>query len=88
MDGIRQHKTLAQGEGIMAQDSNFGVQPFSSVNGGSEHPDRDMAHKPMKDGARGVGRNVDRGEGRMGAQAQPDHGPQHHTDFGVGSIPR
>ncbi len=87
MEGVRQRKTMGMGNDIMAQDSNFGVAPFHEVNGGSEHPDRGMAHKPMKDGARGVGRNIERGAG-MGAQAQPDHGPHQHTDFGVGSIPR
>lgn len=88
-NGIRQHKNLAVGESIMAQDSNFGVAPFSSVNGGgSGHPDRDMKHKPMKDGARGIGRPVDMGDGRHPTQAHPDHGPHHPGGFGVGSIPR
>ena len=68
--------------------SNFGVAPFSSVNGGGTHPDRDMKHKAMKDGARGIGKPVDMGENRHPAQAHPDHGPHHADGFGVGPIPR
>lgn len=87
MDGIRQHKQMATGDKVMAQDSNFGVENFANVNGGSAHPDAGMSHRPMKDGSRGIGRHVDRGEGRMPAQSHPDHGP-HQCDFGVGPIPR
>lgn len=83
MNLIRQHKNLAMGKTIDGEADDFGV---GRLSGASDHPDRDMSHKPMKDGARGIGKNIDRGSG-LGMQACPDHGP-HQCDFGVDSIPR
>ena len=91
MDGIKPHKHMAAGQKIDGQAGNFGVEPFSSVNGGMRHPDRDMKHEAMPDGSRAIGENVSRGRRSMPAQAHPDHGPHHHRmepDFGTGGIPR
>ena len=93
MDGIRQHKAMAAGEG---PSGNFGVEPFHKVNGGAPMPDHQPAtheaygpqSKLLHDHQRAIGRHVSRGPGMMPAQRNPDHGPHFHHDFGVGSIPR
>lgn len=95
MDGVRQHKNMASGKKVDGEAGNFGVAPFHEVNGGHAHPDAGMAHHPLGDHERGIGRHIGRGEGSMPAQAHPDHGPHQHKatpmggpNFGVGGIPR
>jgi hypothetical protein len=75
-DKIRQHKNLALGDGTMKA-SDCGCDSLATVNGGSEHPDRNMSHTPMDDGARAGPPHISRGGGKMPATAHSDHGPHH-----------
>ena len=84
MNGVRQHKEMAMGKSVEGEGGNFGVAPFSQVNGGGPTMSGGHSHEPMGDHERGVGKHISRGKGMMGAQAAPDHGPHdHNATFGV-----
>ncbi|ACI52216.1 conserved hypothetical protein [Gluconacetobacter diazotrophicus PA1 5] len=79
MSGIRQHKAMAEGKRIEGERESFGIRSLESVQGGHEHPDRDLdTGRILSDADRACGKHVSRGGGRLPASANPDHGPHHH----------
>lgn len=71
MSGVRQRKAMATG-GKMAE-GDFGVKPWTCHDG--DKMGNDPKKVPIGDGDRGAGKPVKHTKGKMGGQAEVDHGP-------------